>query len=235
MINKYFFLLVLFSLTLININLVYAESVPKSTHSDSRIQIAYYDPNQVYRLRCKLGYTSAIQFAADEKVLSVNIGDSSSWLVNVQQDVINIKPVAEHAKTNMNVVTSQGTYQFFLSSLSADSKEKHPIFLLRFQYPKSSAASHFKENKSHYRNIYYSARGNSEIAPTAVFDDGKFTYFDFSSRQHIPAIFSVDNHGNESIVNYHLMGHFVIVETTSKQFTLRDGNQVASVFNDGPH
>lgn len=219
-----------------------AEVLPKSYFGDKHVQIATYDPNQVYRVSAMQGYITAIQFGSDEKVISVNIGDSSAWLVNVQSDIINLKPIIDRPDTNMNVLTTRGTYQFFLTApmLSKRAKEqdlRRPLdstaFLVRFHYRNAIPSSMLDSpTKPTVENWRYSAQGDSLVVPVCVYDNGRFTFFDFGDRQDIPAIFSVSAQGSESLVNYHIQGKYVVVETTAKQFTLRRGEQVATVFNE---
>jgi type IV secretion system protein VirB9 len=215
-------------------SIAHAETVPQSYPSDPHIQMVTYDANQVYRVMGMAGYTTAIEFSNDESILSVNIGDSSAWLVNVQNNIVNLKPVASNPDTNMNVVTSRGTYQFFLTATALPHNRKptaRTIFLLRFRYPESHNITASNSSTS-FCNKRYSARGDNTIAPINVYDDGRFTYFNFGGRKDIPAVFLVDPSGNESVINYHLQGNYVVVETTGKQFTLRKGTQVASIFNE---
>lgn len=224
-----------------------AEIAPMSHPSDRHVQVAYYDPNQVYRISAMQGYITAIQFGEGEEVISVNIGDSAAWLVNVQNDIINLKPIVDHPDTNMNVLTSRGTYQFFLTAPAAVKREAglskplpNTTFILRFRYndgfkPRTGDQSATKSwgGEKLRENWNYTARGDSLVAPLCVYDNGRFTFFDFTGRQAIPAIFSVDSRGRESLINYHVQGKYVVVETTAKQFTLRSGETVASIFQEG--
>jgi type IV secretion system protein VirB9 len=218
--------------------LLHAEVVPRSYLGDKHVQVATYDPNQVYRVSSMQGYITAIQFGADEKIISVNIGDSSAWLVNVQSDIINLKPITDHPDTNMNVLTTRGTYQLFLTAPPSKRGEqglRKPLsstaFLVRFRY-NDTAPSPRDGAKPFAENWHYTAQGDSLAAPICVYDNARFTFFDFGDRQDVPAIFSVDSRGHESLVNYHMQGKYVVVETTAKQFTLRHGEQVATVFNE---
>ena len=219
-----------------------AEVLPSSSSSDSHIKVVTYNPNQVYRLSGLQGYTTAIELAQDENIVSVNIGDSSAWLVNVQGNIINLKPVTGNPNTNMNVVSSRGTYLFFLTapdinSPAAKEPSKSTVFLLRFRYPDLISAENKNEGpdlaNGHY-NFNYTARGDGSIAPISVFDDGRFTYMDFGNHHVTPAIFVVDPYGYESLVNYHVQGKYIVIEKTGLQFTLRNGDQVASIFNEEP-
>ena len=42
----------------------------------------------------------------------------------------------------------------------------------------------------------------------------------------------MDKDKNESLVNYHMQGDYMVVNSVAKQFTLRDGSYVTSVYND---
>lgn len=81
-------------------------------------------------------------------------------------------------------------------------------------------------------NFDYSYKGEDDLAPSTVFDNGEFTYFKFRDSIDVPAIFEVDKERNESVVNYHLENGYVVVESLSRQFTLRHGDAEACVFND---
>jgi len=81
-------------------------------------------------------------------------------------------------------------------------------------------------------NFDYSYKGEDDLAPSTVFDNGEFTYFKFRDSKDVPAIFEVDKERNESVVNYHLENGYVVVESLGRQFTLRHGETEACVFND---
>jgi type IV secretion system protein VirB9 len=68
--------------------------------------------------------------------------------------------------------------------------------------------------------------------PTAVFDDGRFTYFEFLGARDIPAIFAYGSDDQPTRVNWHMQGTFVVVQRTARKFTLRMGEAVVGVFNE---
>lgn len=81
-------------------------------------------------------------------------------------------------------------------------------------------------------NFDYSFKGETDLAPSTVFDNGQFTYFKFRDMTNLPAVFEVDRDRNESVVNYHLEDGYMIVESVGRQFTLRHGDDEACVFNE---
>lgn len=71
-----------------------------------------------------------------------------------------------------------------------------------------------------------------DAEPTMVFDDGRFTYFEFPGAREIPAVFAHGSDGEPTRVNWHMTGPFVVVQRTARKFTLRVGDAVVGVFNE---
>jgi type IV secretion system protein VirB9 len=85
------------------------------------------------------------------------------------------------------------------------------------------------------RNWSYSMQvlaGAEDIVPSLVFDDGRFTYFQFPGNREVPSIFVISADGEEGRVNYHMDGDLAVVQRTSRRFVLRLGKAVVGVWND---
>jgi type IV secretion system protein VirB9 len=85
------------------------------------------------------------------------------------------------------------------------------------------------------RNGHYSLQvldKGEDAAPSLVFDDGRFTYFEFGGAREVPAIFAYGSDDAPTRVNWHMQGNLVVVERTARRFTLRLGDAVAGVFNE---
>ena len=190
-------------------------------------------PNNVVVLKSRYGYQTQITFAPNESVQSVSIGDSLAWQAVPVNHHLFIKPVAE-SKTNMTVLTNLNSYNFQLDSSDTNVS---PIYKLQFTYPdggydqggNTNAVGVFDPDKFNWK---YSFTGERKFAPIKVFDNGQFTYFKFRENNHLPAIFIVDKERNETLVNYHMQGDYLVVNTVANQFTLRDGKETTSVYND---
>jgi type IV secretion system protein VirB9 len=71
------------------------------------------------------------------------------------------------------------------------------------------------------------------LYPMKIFDDGEFTYFEFKEKGGvIPAIFLVDNNNYESLINFRMVGNYLVMEAISSRFTMRNGSDVVCVFNE---
>lgn len=85
------------------------------------------------------------------------------------------------------------------------------------------------------RNANYSKQvlqRGEDAEPTMVFDDGRFTYFEFPGAREIPAVFAHGSDGEPTRVNWHMNGNFVVVQRTARKFTLRLGDAVVGIFNE---
>jgi type IV secretion system protein VirB9 len=85
------------------------------------------------------------------------------------------------------------------------------------------------------RNSNYSKQvleHGEDAEPTMVFDDGRFTYFEFPGAREVPAVFAYGSDGEATRVNWHMDGNFVVVQRTAQKFSLRLGQAVVGIFNE---
>ena len=217
------------------------ESLPIAT--DSRIRIVPYDPNDVFKFVGHFGFQSSIEFATDESIKTISIGDSLAWQVVPEGNRLFLKPVEENPQTNMTVVTNKRVYQFELQGKHSNGiRDADMIFVMRFTYPgdndvtfvnKSNVtAPEVSANPAKY-NQAYKISGPERISPIRIFDDGEFTYFQFRDvNADIPAFFFVDSDGKEAIINFRTVGEYIVVERVAARFTLRHGSDIVCVFNE---
>lgn len=223
----------LFVLSMMVMASTYAAKSPRSLVTDHRVKQVTYDPNQVYQLVGTYGYQMAIEFAGDETIKVVTLGDSIAWQTVPYRNRLFIKPVEPRAQTNMTVITDRHTYYFKLDSRH----NGHAMtFLVRFHYPLKHArgASDNAQQGTEltHVNADYGSYGDKKgIALNRVFDDGQFTYFLFDKDTDIPAIYVVGKDGTESIVNSRREGPYMVIERVADRFTLRNGTAYLCVRN----
>ncbi|MGO7719114.1 TrbG/VirB9 family P-type conjugative transfer protein, partial [Rhizobium johnstonii] len=66
-------------------------------------------------------------------------------------------------------------------------------------------------------------KGSDAAKPLWVFDDGLKTFRKFTG--DIPAIFIVDRKSRESLVNYRREADYIVIDTVSRQWSLRYGTE----------
>lgn len=221
------------------------EARPLTT--DRRIQTIMYSPDNVFKFTGHYGFQSSIEFAPDETIQTVSMGDSMSWLLEPSGNRIFLKPLEQNATTNMTVLTNKHNYLFELHAREAKGiDDPEMVFTMRFIYP-TEGGEYIDTNSSandgvpnlddadvrKKLNFNYTLRGSSDIAPIRVFDDGEFTYFQFRDKNaDVPAIFKVDSQNKDALVNYRTRGDYIVVERVAGRFTMRHGADVVCLYNE---
>jgi type IV secretion system protein VirB9 len=220
-----------------------AEVRPTPGQADSRIRSVLYDPDQVVLLEGVLGYATTVEFAPGEKIENVSIGDSLGWQItpNRRANLLFIKPVDKAAPTDMTVVTNLRRYNFDLRVIQPRGRRHADVTIeLRFDYPTpaqavveaaSQPAAKAPETPQ-VANSAYVFKGVLRGLPTAVFDDGQATYFQFGANTDYPAILAVDDDGKEA-VNISYRDGYMVVDRLAGAFVLRRGAEVTRVTNNG--
>lgn len=218
-----------------------AAKFPNPLITDNRVKQVAYDANQVYEVVGTYGFQTSIEFAPDEKVEVVTLGDSIAWQTVPYRNRLFLKPVEPNAETNLTVITDKRTYYFKLMSGKGRASQ---TFLVRFVYPEAlqrvatsgargaDGAAKASTVDLSRMNIDYSTSGETAaIQLRRAFDDGQFTYLQFDKDAEIPAVYTVGPDGTESIVNTRREGGYLVVERTARQFTLRNGEAYLCVQN----
>lgn len=204
---------------------------PRPGPVDPHIQRVLYDPDQVVDLQGAIGWQIMIEFAPDERIENVSIGDSLSWQVtpNKRARGLFLKPLRRDGSTNMTVVTSQRRYAF---NLSTGQRRETSTWVLQFDYPPPPVelVRLRPTPPPPVLNFAYSRAGDPSVLPSRVWDDGRQTYFEFARTTAIPAIFAAGpGKREESLVNVATRGRVQVVQQLGQQFVLRSGNHVATV------
>lgn len=228
-----------------NLSNAFSAQLPRFLGSERKFRSFVYNPNELYRYFGHYTYQGFIEFEAGELINTISMGNPTLWLVETLDNRLFLKPVGEdNSETNMTVLTNKRVYHFELVAKEAKGiSDKDLIFVVKFSYPdeKDKNIVEFQRaipsdepdlrDLSVY-NFNYQYTGEKSIAPSKVFDDGVFTYFQFLSKNsEVPAIYSVDSEGYESLVNFRVAGTYIIVEKVAPQYTLRNGNDIVCVYN----
>jgi type IV secretion system protein VirB9 len=115
----------------------YDDDIPLTT--DNRIKTYVYSPNEVYLLVLHFGFQSSIEFAKNESIETITMGDSYPWKITPLGNRLFIKPMEKNIRTNMTIITNRRTYQFdIVAKTLEDGDENNLVYVMRFQYPKKS-------------------------------------------------------------------------------------------------
>lgn len=74
--------------------------------------------------------------------------------------------------------------------------------------------------------------GSSDIVPSLIFDDGRFTYLRITGQRPLPAVFEVQGDGSEHMVNTRMEEDLLVVDRVSRRLMLRAGNAAVGIWNE---
>lgn len=213
-----------------------AADAPRPGAVDPRIRTVAYDPDQVVRLTGYFGIQTMLEFAPDERIENVSIGDALGWQVtpNKKANLLFLKPLDRTAATNMTVVTDHRRYVFELVVAGPKASAKDLAYVVRFLVPAPvfvAAAPPAPPAAPVARNSAYAVKGDAVLQPTKVFDDGAATYFAWPAQADLPAVFVVGADGVEGLANAVVRDGYLVVDQLAPRFVLRSGKASLTVTN----
>jgi type IV secretion system protein VirB9 len=235
-----------------------ALDIPRGASQDSRIRFVDYQPYNITKIVGTLRSSVQIEFAADEEIAHVALGNSVAWEVAPAGNILFLKPRENQPVTNISVVTtrrdgSTRSYQMELTVRDGTVEVgQNTYFYVKYRYPADEAERRRLDAAARARaarageadkvlalheaygprNWRYSAQGSAALEPQAVYDNGKVTTFAFAGNQEMPAIYMENSDGSESLVPKSVENNLVLVHAISRKFILRRGGDVLCVFNE---
>ncbi|MDA0781944.1 MAG: P-type conjugative transfer protein VirB9 [Rickettsiales bacterium] len=225
--------------------------------TDSRIKTFVYNENEVFHVTVQYGYQSNIEFAKNEEIETISIGNNYSWKITPVDRRLFIKAIEGDAQTNMTVITNKRTYQFELQSKYPDDNlDEDLVYVVRFFYPledldkpkveivdmNMDIGKYTPETVEVYQpvvkkeeyNFNYTLTGPEDFAPVKVFDDGQSTYLQFRNNNAVvPKLFTVSNDGKEERATYSREGDYIVVKQLIDRLALRMNDDVVYIYNEG--
>jgi type IV secretion system protein VirB9 len=222
-----------------------ANWVPARGTVDSRIRVAPYSADQVYRLYGYVGFQVDIEFAPDESFVGLAAGDIEGISFQAKGNHLFLKPRVARVDTNLTVLTSRRQYEFEYSVLPGppDPSLGEVIYALRFTYPETKrqgvaavaareiAGALARASQNRPQNYDYWYCGRPELKPIAAWDDGVRTWMQFGARSELPAIFVENDDGTESLVNFSVSQGDIVVQRVAHRFVLRRGRLTGCITN----
>jgi type IV secretion system protein VirB9 len=218
--------------------------------NDPRVRQIVYAPDAVVRIQAQRGFATHISLDAQERIQVVAPGDRDGWQVvaNKGDHDVYLKPQLSAHDTNLEIRTDRRSYSFDLVVLPITEKfgTAKEMYRVSFVYPDeinikaragadAALVAQRLARPSEVRNTQYSMQvlaHSDDIAPTAAWDDGRFTYIRIPDNRRIPAVFRVEGGGAESVVDKHMEEDTIVIHEVAKRFVLRLRDEVVGIWND---
>jgi type IV secretory pathway VirB9-like protein len=235
---------------------IFSKDSPKGN-----IVIYKYDPEVTYQVNLKTSVSTIVNLPENEKITFYSSGDSTLFKITYNKDIpnlISIKTLSNDAESNLVLKTDLGSiYNFYLSSRLPNEMEeglkdeKTPnlpnftIYVVKDKEQEEMAREqillrdlkagndYIKKVKSLDKlNTSYKIKGDKEIAPIFVYDDGKWTYFDFGKKfvsDRLPNVYKVVDQF-DAVINTRVEGNLLIAQSLSVDgWTLKNGDKFVCI------
>ncbi len=218
-----------------------------NTNNVKAIKETSYNKNKVFKINVREAMTSTIEIPENEVIKNIVVGDESSFVAEkIEDNIFMVFPQLVNKDTSITLITeSKKIYPFYVKSIDFESKEL-PDLVFRitdkngYEYTNKprfiSSSINKKKNPEEEidfleeveidpakMNWDYKMKGNKDIAPYRVWNDGLFTYLDFKGKDKKNSILAykvidkIDTH-----VNVRWSGDIMIIETVG-DITLKSG------------
>lgn len=194
-----------------------------------------YSPTQLYKIYCKVGYLTDLQFKKGEAITYVGGGDTSKWAIDKSEidgiPHMYIKPINPNSTTNIIVNTTKHSYQIIANTsdwynpMVSWSYAAEDIFAAQQQQQRDDRTYTANLGVNHVEdlNFGYEIKGNADWKPSRVFDDGDKTYIQFERMSKKAPMLYIKEARKKgiSLVNYRIKDNYYIVDKVFKQAELR--------------
>ena len=188
-----------------------AQTPPYPSGESPRIQTAYYEPNGSTLITMLPSTLVTVLFQPGETISDVSPNDNEDFRVRVASDrnSLVILPSKGAKGGNLLVTTPGRSYSFDLRVEESDAA----ALLVRI-VDENLATQGMMPSGADYASSKvwnYKMRGDREVRPEKVSDDGSKTRIVYNPGQALPAVFAIGPTGEEEVVNGFMRdGEFVI-------------------------
>ena len=222
----------------------FAESLPTPGPLDSRVRVAKYNEDEIFRLQGYVGYQIEIEFEPGETVTGQGAGDLEGLSFASFDNHLFLKPKAADVGTNLSVATNRRNYRFDYTVAAGppDPRKDTVMYVVRFIYPLHPAQAGptpgevieqrlGEASTGRSQNLDYWFCGDTAIRPVWVSDDGVQTHLRFGVRGELPALFVRNDDGSESLLNFTMNEGDVVVHRVAQKFVVRRGQLTGCIVN----
>lgn len=205
-----------------------AQVLPEPSLENPRIQSVRFEPGQEIQLTAlpETGLTLVLEPGEQITRVAVDDGDALQATVSAENDGLLLMPKRTGELGGIAIDTNRRSYRFALRT----SRDLMAAYLVRVEHgpppiPMDVVAPSEPASSKVWR---YRLRGDKEVRPLAIRDDGKRTFVEFAPRQALPAIFAIGPSGKEQVVNGHMRGGIFVIDRVWQRLVFRIDKEKAT-------
>lgn len=204
-----------------------AQTAPERDASDPRVAVIRYVEGRMNSLNAAPDTALSILLDPLDPIQRVQTSDQSAFDISVPEtrDSLVIFPLLDRSIAIVTVTTQSRSYSFEI--VAAPGLAATP--LVRFEYDDYQTAGNLiPAPASDAPRWSYRVRGDSEVRPELVEDDGLKTYITYSADQYLPAVFAIGPTGDEEVVDGYMRGELFVIDRVHEELVFRIDREKAT-------
>lgn len=183
-------------------------------------------PGQEIMLAADTRSGLTIGFEPGETIARISVDDDTAFAVQVMADGerVLVRPNAPGSRVQLDVFTDKRFYRFRLSASVGAEAVSNAV--LEIDEPEKSSPVTLQAGTS--RSWEYEIRGDREVRPARVSDDGVRTTITYAAEQSLPAVFAIGPTGEEEVVNGHMRDDRFIIDRVHAELVFRIDDRKAT-------
>ena len=202
--------------------------MPVPDPDNPRVQTLRVSPDDTYQLLALPEAGLTVLFERGERITRAAISKADAFEVTVSPaaDSFMLKPRRPDAIAEIAIQTDMRQYRFFAETQDS----LLAAYLVRFETEAELASPVSEPNYAPQptQTWPYRIRGDREVQPATVLDDGRKTRITFAPEQALPAIFAIGPTGEEQAVNGYMRGDAFVIDRVFKELIFRIDKEKAT-------
>ena len=198
---------------------------PQPLAFDQRVETLEWRENADLPLRTTIGGSLTVIFAPGEAVQSVLVGDPGAVEVRVapQADSLVLHTQRQPANDLIEVRTQLRRYRFHLAVGPANDV----AYAVRFSIGPAGDSPLAETLPPLAATNLYGFKGELNLRPVQVSDDGARTYIEWGADQALPAVFAINALGEEETVDSYMRSGIMVIDRVFPRLIFRIGKHSA--------
>lgn len=191
-----------------------------------RIQTVQFSPGEPIVLTALPQTALTVMLEPGEAIARATLGGSRAWKVSVSAEADSLQIVPQSAATPASLVveTDRRSYEFLLEV----GQGLMAAYVVRLKYDAAIPAGGDAAETLSNLNWSYRLRGDREVRPLSVRDNGTKTVIDYGPDQALPAVFAIGPTGDEEVVNGYMRGDRFVIDRVHEELIFRIDDEKAS-------
>ena len=218
-----------------------AQVFPTPGAETPRIQSAQWRPGEQLVLTALPQTALTVMLEPGERIQRATLGGSPAWQVAIsaEEDSFQVTPGPGAVLASLSVETDRRAYSFLLET--GDGLQA--AYLVRLQFGPSQPSYHAQPDSR--TQAYADAiagleatwrmRGDREVRPVSIRDNGMKTVIEYAPGQALPAVFAIGPTGDEEVVDGYMRDGLFIIDRVHQELVFRIDRAKATATRSARH